>query len=170
MGLAETSLTQSTPRISIDTGVMVEYIDEAGDFHAEASTVVKSITSGKLLGLVAHPVLAELYYVSSRLYEKSEEKKQNIEPEQKAENLIKWIFGSPNILIQENTLELALEAGRIKKKYAFALTDSFVLAAAKLNRCKAVFKSLEDEMARGDKLGKLEKEEKIQLVFLKDYR
>lgn len=159
------------PPISIDTGVLVEFIDESGDFHSEARVVVEGITSGKLVGLVPHPVFAEFYYVSQKLYEihNGSRREDGLAPEVKAERLIRWLFTSPGILVPENNLELALQAGKIKRKFAFALTDSYVIATAKLNQCKAVFKSPEAEMKRGNKLHMLRKEEKVEIVFLEGY-
>lgn len=156
------------PSISIDTGVLIEFIDESGDFHSEAIIVMDSIASGDLLGLVVHPVFAELYYVSSRLYEmRRRQGKEPTSSEDEAGRLIKWLFSLPGIAVPENSLELALEAGKIKRKFAFALTDSYVLAAARLNQCKAVFKSPEREMNKRSKLERLKGE--VELVFLKDY-
>lgn len=147
---------------------MVEFIDEAGDFHFEATAVLESVLSGKLTGLVAHPVFTELFYVASRLYEKLGTK-NGLLPESKAGALLKWMFNSPNIVVPDNNLDLALAAGRIKQKFALALPDCYVLASAKLNECKAVFKSIESEMNKGDKLHKIKKDEKVELIFLDDY-
>ena len=152
--------------ISIDTGVLVEYIDSDGMFHSEAKALVESVTSGRLSGLVTHVVFAELFYVATRLYEQIEEKEN---AEAKSERLVRWLFNSPNIVMPENTLELALRAGRFKKRFALALPDSYVLACAQLNGCKAIFKSAEAETERGNKLERLRKEEKVELIFLEDY-
>ena len=117
-------------RVSIDTGVLIEFIDESGDFHRQAEIVVNSVNSGKLVGLIAHPVFAELYYVSDKLYENlaGGNIRNEDTPAAKSERLIRWLFGSPNFLMPDNSPELALEAGGMKRKYALALTDSYVLA------------------------------------------
>jgi predicted nucleic acid-binding protein len=164
-------LAAPPPSISIDTGVLVEFIDEAGDLHSEAKVVVESVASGKLVGLVAHPVFAEFFYVSERLYENSTASRRETggNPDMRAEQLIRWLFASPGIVMPENNLELALQAGKIKRKFAFALTDSYVIAAAKLNRCKALFKSPEEEMNLGNKLDKLKRDEEVEIVFLEEY-
>jgi len=155
--------------ISIDTSVLVEYIDDDGSFHSEARAVLESVTSGRLSGLVPHVVFAELFYVATRLYEQLEKKKNDLSPEAKSERLVRWLFNSPNITMPENALELALRAGRFKKRFALALPDSYVLGCAQLNGCKAIFKSAEAEMERGNKLERLKKEEKVELIFLEDY-
>lgn len=161
----------SVPSIALDTGVLIEYIDENGSFHEAASTILENVTSGKIAGFVPNVVFAELFYVSAKLYEELEKKKhQNVEsPEVRAEKLIRWLFNSPNILMPENSLELTLRAGIIKKKYSIALPDSYVLACAQLNSCKAVFRAVEEEMERENKLERLKEQEKIELLFLQDY-
>jgi len=153
---------------AIDTGVLIEYIDELGDFHIQATAVLESVTAGRLTAIIPHLVFAELYYVSCRIYEKFGGR-DDASPESRASNLIGSLYRSPNISVPENSLEFALEAGRIKQKFNLALPDSYVIASAKLNRCDAVFKSLEDEMERGGRLARLKKETKVGLVFLEDF-
>lgn len=163
------------PLIVLDTGVLVEYIDLEGNFHSEATAVVESILSGKAIAIVPNVVFAEFFYVATRLYErldksKMKRKEEDAEiPEVRAEKLVRWLFNSPNVLMPENSLELALVVGRIKKRFSLALPDSFVLACAQLNKCKAVFKSVEEEMERGKKLELLKEQAEFGLVFLEDY-
>lgn len=158
---------------AIDTSVLIEFIDESGDFHTQAASIVESVTSGKLTGIIPHPIFAELYYVSFRIFEtiakvKDDKKKDTFEsPSLKAEKLLDWLFKSPNVFVPDNTVELAIEAGKIKQKFHLALPDSYVLASAKLNQCDAIFKSREEEMKHNDKLTKLKNEAKV--VFLEDY-
>lgn len=90
-------------------------------------------------------------------------------PGAKSEILIRWLFASPNILTPDSSPELAIETGSIKRKYALALTDSYVIAAAKLSGCRAIFRSPEEEMSRGNKLARINKEERVEVVFLRDY-
>ena len=147
--------------VSLDTGTIVEYIDMAGTFHSQARAIFDSIVAGEILGLIAHPVLAETYYVSLRVYEKLELE----EPEKKAQKLIEWLYTSPNIELAEQTLELALTAGKIKKEYSIALTDAYVIASSKLYKGRAVFRTREKEIQ--EKITELGK--KYNLVFLEDY-
>jgi predicted nucleic acid-binding protein len=156
----------AAPLSAIDTGVFIEYMDELGDFHSQATAVVESITSGSLVAVIPHPVFAELYYVSNRIFDKVGAKDADL----KASNLVTWLYRSPNVFVPESTVELALEAGRIKRKFNFALPDSYVLASAKLNRCDAVFKSQEAEMKKRRRLlAHLKSEIKGNLIFLEDY-
>jgi predicted nucleic acid-binding protein len=147
--------------VSLDTGVIVEYVDLDGSFHRQAEAVIENVLARKLIAVIAHPVLAEAYYVSLRVYEKLGVE----EPEDRAEKLVEWLYKSPNFVIADLTLELALLAGRIKKSFSFALTDAYVLAASKLYKGRAVFRRRESEIE--EKLAELTKDYKI--VFLEDY-
>jgi uncharacterized protein len=160
-------LATAPPLSAIDTSVLIEFIDESGDFHPQATAVIESIISGRLNGVIAHPVLAELYYVSYRIFEKLSARDES--PGSRAGALVDWLFKSPNIFVPANSSELAIEAGKIKQKFKLALPDSYVISLAKLNKCEAVFKSAEEEMTRGNKLTSLKKDEKVNLVFLEDY-
>jgi predicted nucleic acid-binding protein len=115
----------SSSIVSIDTGVFVEFIDDDGAFHAEATAVLESIiTSGRLSGLVAHPVYAELYCVAGRLYEKlrkkGEEEEDDLSPEIRTEKLVEWLFGSPNLTTPERVLSSSL-CGREDSRKATGL-------------------------------------------------
>jgi predicted nucleic acid-binding protein len=147
--------------VSLDTGTIVEYVDLAGTFHSQAKAIFDNIVAGKILGLIAHPILAETYYVSLRVYERLELEK----PESRAENLLEWLYRSPNIEIAEPTLKLALTAGKIKREFSVALTDAYVIASSKLYKGKAIFRAREKEIQENiAELGK-----NYNLVFLEDY-
>ncbi|MEM2927946.1 MAG: PIN domain-containing protein [Nitrososphaerota archaeon] len=145
-------------RISLDTSVLIEYINLAGSFHKEAKAVIQCILNGKLIAIIPHPVLVETYYVSTRIYEKL----GLSNPEKKAEKFIEWLYRSPNFSLAESSLELAILAGKIKKKFNLALTDAYVLASSKLYHAKAVFKIREKEIM--EKLDEIKKE--YDVVFL----
>ena len=71
-------------RASIDTSVLIEYINLAGSLHKEAKAVIQSVLDGKIIAVIPHPVLAETYYVSVITYEK-----HNLtNPEQRAKNFV----------------------------------------------------------------------------------
>jgi predicted nucleic acid-binding protein len=147
--------------ISLDTGPIVEYVNVAGAFHSQAKAIFDNIISGKILGLITHPVLAEAYYVSYRVYEKLRLE----DPESRAHKLAEWLYMSPNIELADQTLELALTAGKIKKQYSLTLTDAYVIAASKIYNGKAVFRTRDSEIHR--KMPELSKN--YDLVFLEDY-
>ncbi|MGC8934168.1 MAG: PIN domain-containing protein [Thermoproteota archaeon] len=144
--------------VSLDTGVLIEYINLAGSLHKEAKAVIQSVLDGKIIAIIPHSVLAETYYVSVRIYEKL----NLANPEQRAKNFVEWLYRSPNFSVAEPSLELAILAGRVKKEFNLALTDAYVLASAKLYKAKAVFRSKEKEMT--EKLEDVTKE--YDIVFL----
>jgi len=145
-------------QISIDTGVLVEYINLAGPLHKEAKAVIQNVLAGKLLAIIPHPILVETYYVLTRIYEKLGLNN----PEKRAEEFVEWLYRSPNITLAEPSLELALLAGRTKRRFGLALTDAYVLASAKICQGKAVFRRKEKEMQK--KLSEIKKE--YDVVFL----
>ena len=110
-------------KIAIDTSVIVEYIDEKGEYHEQAKAIFTTLITGKLEAIIPHPILAETYYVSARIYEKLGFK----EPEKIALKLIKWLYRLPTIEIP-NGINLVIGAGQVKMKYGLALTDCYVLA------------------------------------------
>jgi len=130
--------------VSLDTGVIAEYIDLAGSLHKEAEAIVRNVLGGKLLAIIPHPILVETYYVSARIYERL----GLSDPEERAEKLIEWFYRSPNISLAEPSLELAILAGKVKRKFSLALTDAYVLASAKLYGGKALFRSKEKEIVK----------------------
>jgi predicted nucleic acid-binding protein len=113
---------------------------------------------GRISVLLPHEVLAETYYVSYRIYDTL-----RLEgPEQRAANLVEWLYKNPNVSLTEPSLELAVAAGDIKRRFGLALTDSYVLAVAKMAGGKALFRKREAEMEQ--KLDELVRE--YSLVFL----
>ncbi|MDG6925603.1 MAG: PIN domain-containing protein [Nitrososphaerota archaeon] len=129
--------------VSLDTGVIAEYIDLAGRFHREADAVMGRILAGKLTALVPHEVLAETFYVSCRIYQRL----GLTGATERARRLVEWIYASPNITLAEPSLDLALLAGEVKQRFGLALTDSYVLAGARINNGRALFRTKEREMA-----------------------
>jgi len=147
--------------VSLDTGVIVEYIDLKGKLHRQAEAIIEKVLAGKLLAIIPHPTLAETYYVSARIYEKL-----GLDtPDQRSEELVKWLYKSPNFALEEPSFELALLVGRIKRRFNLALTDAYVIATSKLYKGKAVFRKREREMV--EKLTELTKS--YDIVFLEDY-
>jgi len=130
--------------VSLDTGVIAEYMDLAGSLHKEAEAIIRNVLGGKLLAIIPHPILVETYYVSARIYERL----GLSDPEERAEKLIEWLYRSPNISLAEPSLELAILAGKVKRKFSLALTDAYVLASAKLYGGKALFRSKEKEIVK----------------------
>ncbi|MEM0023411.1 MAG: PIN domain-containing protein [Thermofilaceae archaeon] len=146
-------------RVALDTSVVVEFIDLKGRFHKQAEAIFASLLAGRLEAVVPHPVLAETYYVAVRVYST----RGLLDAEKRAEELVKWLAALPTVVVVEGA-ELAVEAGLAKLKLGLALTDCYVLAAAKLARGKALFRSREAEMVKaGERL------KEYNVVFLEDY-
>ena len=148
-------------KVALDTSVIVEYIDKRGELHKQAELVISAINSGKLTAIVPHVVLAEVFYVASRIYSKLKFKG----PLDKAEKLVKWLSYHPYIETVSG-LTLDIEAGKIKYNYRIALTDCYVLAASKIYNATAVFKKREKEILPLE--NKLKRNYRI--IFLEDYK
>jgi len=124
-------------KVVMDTSVIIEYIDLKGEFHEQAQTVFSAILTSKLENILPHPILAETYYVATKLYHKL----QIENPQDVASKLIEWIYRLPATIIPSEDANLAIEAGKAKLNYGLALTDCYVLAASKIYSCKALFKN-----------------------------
>ena len=61
-----------------------------------------------------------------------------------------------------SSLELDIEAAKVKLEYGIATGDCYILALSKLKNCKAVFRKRENEMP-----GRIE--EDFDVIFLEDY-
>ena len=53
-------------KIVLDTSVIIDYIDERGSAHIEASLIFNKLNRGDIFSFITHPTLAETYYVSYR--------------------------------------------------------------------------------------------------------
>lgn len=148
-------------KVTLDTSVIIEYVDRKGELHKQAELVMSAINSGKLTAIVPHVVLAEVFYVASRLYRELALKN----PISRAEKLVKWLSYHPYIQIVSG-LSLDLEAGKIKYNYRIALTDCYVLAASKIYNATALFKRRGKELLSLE--GSLKREYKA--IFLEDYK
>jgi len=149
-------------KVVTDTSVIIEYIDKKGELNEQAETIISALLNGKLEVLIPHPILAETYYVATKLYRKL--KIEN--PDAVASRLIEWIYRLPTTIIPAEDTNLAIETGNAKLNYGLALTDCYVLATSKINNCKAIFKKPEREMQVN--IHQLKQE--YQLLFLKDYK
>ncbi|MGQ9513950.1 MAG: PIN domain-containing protein [Thermoproteota archaeon] len=149
-------------KVAMDTSVIIEYIDLRGDLHEQAQTVFSALSTGKLENILPHPILAETYYVATKLYQKL----QIENPQAVASKLIEWLYRLPTIITPTDDTNLAIETGRAKLSYGLALTDCYVLAASKIYDCKALFKKPEKEMLKNTDALKKE----YQLLFLEDYK
>lgn len=148
--------------IVLDTGVIAESVNKRGEFYAQATTIIDAIKFGSLTALVSPVTVSELHYVLWRIYDQL----AIADAGKVSHKFCEYIYYHPNIKIVEMSLELLLEVGSIKHRYSLALSDCFVLAASKLNKCRAVFLQKEDEMEH--MLKGLKKE--FDILFLEEYR
>jgi len=145
----------------MDTSVIIEYINQKGELHEQAKLTFSALLTSKLEVILPHPILAETYYVATKIYQNLKiENPQNV-----ASKLIEWLYRLPTTVIPSEDMTLAIEAGKAKLNYGLALTDCYVLATSKIHGCKALFKKREKEMLKN--INALKK--KYQLLFLEDY-
>ena len=149
-------------KVAMDTSVIIEYIDLKGELHEQAETIFSALLTSKLENILPHTILAETYYVATKLYHKLQIEKPHIV----ASKLIEWLYRLPTTIIPSEGPTLAIETGKAKLNYGLALTDCYVLAASKIYGCKALFKKPEREMMKS--IDTLKKE--YQLIFLEDYK
>ena len=147
--------------IVLDTSVIIEYIDLKGESHRSAEIIFENLNQGKLTGLIAHPTLAETYYVAQRIY--AELGYKNVK--KRTTSLIKWLFSHPSLKVITDTVNLVTLVGELKLKLRLALTDCYVLAISKIHNAKAVFKKRERKMKNIIK----ELEKNFELIFLEDF-
>lgn len=149
-------------RASVDTSVVIEYVDEEGECHEQAEAVFSAILSGRLEAVMPRPVLAETYYVAARVY-----RELGVEgPEATAAKLVEWLYRLSTVTVAAPSLDLVLETVRVKLRYGLALTDCYVIAASKIYSCPALFRKPEAETLRN--IGQLRRDYKI--IFLEDYK
>ena len=142
-------------RITVDTGVFVDYIDKKSPYHEQAKAIIGSL--GKVELLLPPITLAEVCYVTTRILNEAGVQ----DAFDKAVQFVKWLYSHPAVEIV-NELELHTETAKIKLKYRIALADCYVLALSRLKDCKAVFRKREKEMPK-------EIEKDFDVIFLEDY-
>ena len=96
----------------MDTSAIIEYIDMKGELHEQAKLTFSALLSSKLEVLLPHPILAETYYVATKLYQRLKiENPQNV-----ASKLIEWLYRLPTTVIPSGDTNLAIETGKAKLK------------------------------------------------------
>ena len=142
-------------RVSIDTGVFIEYIDVKGAFHKLAKALINSLY--RIEVFLPMVILAETCYVAARIY-----KTLGVSNFfKRALSFVEWLSGHPSILVVRG-FNLDVEAAKIKTQYSVALTDCYVLAVSKIRDCKTIFRKREKEIPPS-----LEKD--FNILFLEDY-
>ena len=127
----------------IDTGVLVEYINEESENHEKVKKLIDSNNNS----LYVTPIsLSEVLYVSYRIYKAAGLNDAN----NRAKEFVEWLSFKLNVT--DINQDVIMEAGEIKKKYGIALPDCYVIATAKYLKVKALFKRekeiIQDELRK----------------------
>ena len=79
-------------RAAIDTSVVIEYIDLRGELHEQAEAVFSAALAGRLEIFIPHAVLAETFYVATKIY-----RTLGVEgAEAVASKLVEWLYRLPD--------------------------------------------------------------------------
>ena len=128
----------------LDTGVLIEYINEAGKYHEKVRKLIESGSSDSLF--VTPITLSEVLYVSYRVYKAAGLSNAN----DYAREFVEWLLS--RLKVTEVNHEIVVKAGEIKKKYGIALPDCYVIATADHLKDKALFKKEKEILQVLDKI------------------
>jgi predicted nucleic acid-binding protein len=124
----------------LDTSVLITYITENAIGRERVLSIIEEARRGKVQLYTVYPVLSELLYASTRVYEMAGLEEPNV----KALDFLLWIEGLVDIV--ELTHDIALRAGELKRLSRIALTDCYVIATAESLNSTALFLRVEKEM------------------------
>jgi predicted nucleic acid-binding protein len=129
----------------LDTSVLITYITENATGRERVLSIIEEARRGKVQLYTIYPVLSELLYVSTRVYEMAGLEEPNV----KALDFLLWIEG----LVENVELahDIAFRVGEFKKLLMIALTDCYVIAIAESLNSIALFLRIEKEM--GNRIG-----------------
>ncbi len=148
--------------IAIDTSVWVEYINTGGIFHPQAKAVIDSLGKGGTEAILTPITLAEIYYVSERVYKEAYTAQES---EVLAKKFYDFVYYHPHVEIKELDYELCLKAAMIKSRYKIAISDCFLFALSEKENAAILFRGKEKEMEPNMK----ELKNRFNLKFLEDY-
>ena len=127
--------------IVLDTGVIIEYIIEKSILREFLKKIFLLAMKGKIKIYLSTISLAEVYYISKRIYIKVGIKN----PEEASLSFLNFLKNYKGIYIVPPNFEIAIEAGKIKSIHGLSLGDCFVFATSKILNAKAVFRNEETE-------------------------
>ena len=136
---------------ALDSSALIEYLT-ASPLGSILKEYFESLTLDETVGISILSV-AETFYVLCRKHG------QKFASERMAEIL------SSRVIDILNSVELAIETGKLKCKMAISVADCSCLATAKLAKAKAIFAFRENELLREIKRGSLDD---AGIVFLED--
>jgi len=129
-------------RFVLDTSVIIEYIIVNSPLRNLLSSLFFYAVKGVHEIYLSTVTLAEVFYVSKRIYE--EVGTEN--PEEASRNFLFFLNRHKGLSIIPPNFNIAIEAGRIKSLYKISMADAFVLATAKTLKAKALFRKIEKEV------------------------
>jgi predicted nucleic acid-binding protein len=129
----------------LDNSVLIAYITENATGRERVLSMIEEARRGKVQLYTIYPVLSELLYVSTRVYEMAGLEEPNV----KALDFLLWIEGLVENV--ELTHDIALRAGELRKLLMIALTDCYVIATAESLNSIALFLRIEKEI--GNRIG-----------------
>ncbi len=124
----------------LDTSVLVTYIKENATGREKVLSIIEETRRGKVQLYTIYPVLSELLYASTRVYEMAGLEEPNV----KALDFPLWIEGLVENV--ELTHDIAFRVGELRKLLMTALTDCYVIATAESLNSIALFLRVEKEM------------------------
>ncbi|MQL56362.1 PIN domain-containing protein [Acidianus ambivalens] len=128
----------------IDTGILVEYINESGEYHDKVKKLLEENNT-----LYVTPItLSEVMYVSYRIYKASGLKDAN----RYTREFVEWL--SYKLKVTEINQDIIFEAWEIKKKYGISLPDCYVIATANYLKDKALFRKEKEILQAVNKINK----------------
>lgn len=125
----------------LDTGVIIEYIIEKSILREILKKIFLLAIKGKIKIYLSTISLAEVYYISRRIYFEAGIKN----PEKASISFLNFLKNYKGIYIVPPDFKIAIEAGKIKSIYGLSLGDCFVFATSKFFNAKAVFRNEEIE-------------------------
>ena len=127
-------------RLVVDTSVVIEYVNEAGELHEKAVRLFEKAIIGDV-ELYATPLtLSEVLYVASRVYQAA----GVTDPNGEAVRLARWLAGIARVVSLDE--RIALRAGELKKMLRISLADCYVIATAEALGATPLFRHAEAEM------------------------
>jgi len=148
-------------KVAVDTGVWIESLAIGSTYFDLASEIVERINREEIKAIITPLTASETYYIAYKVYKQSGLNEKTAVT--KAEKLFNLLYSHRNIKIVLNKI-ITLKASEIKRKYNIALSDAYLLAAAKHEKATPIFRNIEKEMNPHLK----ELKNKYKIIFLSE--
>ena len=127
-------------RLVVDTSVVIEYVNEAGELHEKAVRLFEKAITGDVELYVTPLTLSEVLYVASSVYQAA----GVTDPNREAARLARWLTSIARLVSLDE--RIALRAGELKKMLRISLADCYVIASAEALDATPLFKHVEAKM------------------------